>query len=74
MPPSSLNAVPLLVRFVNGVIVRPPLFLLGKADGGAGIALPSKSAFPYVFLLLGVPKSNSRPSSRSIFETLCECP
>jgi hypothetical protein len=65
---------PLLVLRATDVIAKPPLCRRG-IPFGAGIALPpSKSCLVSVLLLLGVAKSSSLPSSRSIWETLCECP
>lgn len=76
MPPSpSLRAAPLLVRRGMGMppVAKPPLLLLGSADGGPGIALPSTSLLK-VFRRPGVAKSSSRDSSTSICDTLAECP
>lgn len=66
----SLVAVPPLVVLLGKVdIPKGPLFRLAS-PAGVGIALPSKSPLPYVFLRLGVAKSSSRDSSRSMCETL----
>lgn len=78
MPLSALSASfeacpPLAVLLGNAVMPSGPLFRLAS-PGGPGMALLSTSPLPYVFLRLGVAKSSSRDSSRSICETLCEWP
>lgn len=73
LPPSSVAfgpPCPLIDRRGSADMLRPPLFLRG-IPFGAGMALPpSKSALLSVFLRLGVPKSSSRLSSKSMCETL----
>jgi hypothetical protein len=76
MPVSPFSAsfapCPLIDLRGKADILSPPLFLRGSPLG-VGIALPSKSVLLNVFRL-GVPKSSSRLSSRSMWETLCEWP
>ena len=66
---ASFEPCPLVERRGKADILSPPLFLRGMPFG-AGIALLSISALFRVFLRLGVPKSSSRASSKSICETL----
>ena len=54
-------------------MLNPPLFLRG-IPLGAGMALDSRSTLLSVFLRLGVPKSISRLSLKSMCETLWEWP
>lgn len=72
-PFSSFKPWPLMDLLGKGVMANPPLFLRGSPLG-AGIPLPSISDLLRVFLRLGVAKSSSRASSRSICDTLWECP
>jgi hypothetical protein len=73
LSPFSPGFCPLIDLRGNADMLNPPLFLRG-IPLGAGIALPSVSALLIVFLRLGVPKSSSRPSSKSMCETLWEWP
>lgn len=73
LSPSLEAGPPLVVLLGNVVMPSGPLFRLAS-PGGPGMALLSRSPLPYVFLRLGVAKSSSRDSSRSICETLWEWP
>jgi len=70
---ASFEPCPLIERRGKADMLKPPLFLRGMPFG-AGMALLSISALFSVFLRLGVPKSSSRASSRSMCDTLWEWP
>jgi len=70
---ASFGPCPLVDLRGKADILSPALFLRG-IPLGVGIALPSKSGLFNVFLRLGVPKSSSRLSSKSMCETLWEWP
>lgn len=73
LSPFSGAFCPLIDLRGNADMLNPPLFLRGMPFG-AGIALPSKSALLSVLLRLGVPKSSSLFSFKSMWETLWEWP
>ena len=73
LSPFSEAFCPLIDLRGKADMLNPPLFRRG-IPFGAGIALPSRSALLNVFRLLGVPKSSSRASSKSMWDTLCEWP
>jgi hypothetical protein len=65
LSPFSPGFCPLIDLRGRADMLSPPLFLRG-IPLGAGMALASKSALLNVFLRLGVPKSSSRLSSKSM--------